>query len=63
LFTTHEICGSGGAWIGGPALERSRATRRYELPDSAFMPTACGQRALAALVNEEINDISPSVGC
>jgi hypothetical protein len=63
LFDTHEVCGSGGAWLGGPALGRSSAARRYELPDSAFMPTACGQQALAALVNEEINEISPSVSC
>ena len=62
-FATHEVCGGGGSWLGDPQIAASNLRRRYELPDRAFMPTACGQRALAALVNEEVNATAPSVSC
>ncbi len=58
LFTGHEPCGRNGEWVHGLSLSFSEGNH---VDDKSFHPNACGQAALAVLINLRLNGHLDSV--
>lgn len=54
LFSGHEVCGSKGEWMNGPSYTVGTGGAGG-VDDETFHPNACGQKALAVLVNLRLN--------
>jgi outer membrane protein assembly factor BamB/lysophospholipase L1-like esterase len=62
FFAGHEVCGKEGEWINGPSY--TVGTEGLGRPDDeSFHPNACGQDAMAVLINLRLNAYLRDVGC
>jgi lysophospholipase L1-like esterase len=61
IFAGHEICGRYGPWINYPTPTRRGS---FGPNDQSFHPTACGQQAYAAAINDVLNPgrLAPTIG-